>query len=550
MRVVVSLLYRSSGGVNSVRFQRNGIQKLCYSTSSMALRRNNANGPHMPRESGSPANLVEKFHGQEQQHVKFNRDILDDLQTIQDVYRFAVTLYNKSELSYGHTTINAFDDASFLIMHELHLPIQDPVTQWGSARLTRQEREHLLNLIHLRASTKTPTAYLVKGCYQQGEYFHIDERALIPRSYLGEILMSKGLNIVGSNTADSTNTGTDGSVRNGGHNNHISNSSNSNSHTVMPEESRELDYDDYFGGGGDDSDDDGDVASGDGEDTAERRVVIPPIVSIGSTSHAGGDGDRLKPQHTASGCHTLKTQGNMSVVQQLDALYRRNKPQYLINTDKVHSVLDLCTGSGCLAILATKAFPHIERVDAVDISSDALEVAEANADLHGAEDVLTLYHGDLYAPLHEDDDISSNGNGGYGPSYDLIMANPPYVSDELMEDLPEEYTREPALALAAGHDGLEVIRKIMMHAHSHLNDGGGLLCEIGQCKQELMQAFPKLFGNVFYDDCDKPVEGAEADVKFIHGSSSRQKVHWIATACSTDEVFYVEKRYLTKKYLS
>lgn len=462
--------------------------------------------------------------------AKLDQSVIGDLHSIQDIYRYAVTLYNRNELSYGHTTINAFEDASFLIMHELHLPFQDPISHWSASRLTQAEREHLLNLVHLRASSRIPTPYLVKGCYQQGEYFHIDERALIPRSYLGEIMLSPTINVVGSNNSAKSN-GDDGrSASSTGSSSVLSVGGGDTAVSLY----RDLDYDDYFG----------EVGRGEKEREGGGES------DTSSTSSSGASGGAVKSVHAG-----------LSVAQQLDALYRKSRPKYLIDTDRVHSVLDLCTGSGCLAILAAKAFPHAERIDAVDISSDALEVASANVDLHGMEEVLTLYHGDLFAPLHEEEGDGDEEDGEGRPSYDLIISNPPYVSAELIKALPTEYTHEPALALAAGRDGLEIVKRILRQAHEHLNDGGGLLCEIGQCREDLERAFPKLFGSVFYDDCHKDSgknrdekggeEEKEEEVKFIHdGSTSRRKVHWIRTAHSTDEVFYVEKKYLTKKYLS
>ena len=131
-------------------------------------------------------------------------------------------------------------------------------------------------------------------------------------------------------------------------------------------------------------------------------------------------------------------------------------------------MLDLCTGSGCLAILASRNFPNAE-IDAVDISKDALEVAARNVRDYGLEDRLTLHRGDLFKPLG-------------GKRYDLIISNPPYVDAEGMADLPRECRAEPKLAFDGGADGIDIVRRILDEAKAHLTPQGGLLCEIGRCR--------------------------------------------------------------------
>jgi ribosomal protein L3 glutamine methyltransferase len=143
----------------------------------------------------------------------------------------------------------------------------------------------------------------------------------------------------------------------------------------------------------------------------------------------------------------------------------------------VESVLDLCTGSGCLAVLASRHFASA-RVDAADISEDALEVAARNVADHDLEDQITLYHGDLFAPLGE-------------TRYDLIISNPPYVDAEGMAALPRECRAEPKLAFDGGADGLDTVRRILNEARAHLTPQGGLLCEIGRGRQTLEEAFPQ-----------------------------------------------------------
>jgi len=144
----------------------------------------------------------------------------------------------------------------------------------------------------------------------------------------------------------------------------------------------------------------------------------------------------------------------------------------------IASVLDLCTGSGCLAILAARHFPHAA-VDAVDISKDALAVAARNVGDHGLDERIALHRGDLFAPL---------GN----KRYDLIISNPPYVDAEGMAGLPAECRAEPALAFDGGADGLDIVRRILSEAKTHLAPQGGLLCEIGRGRDNLEAAFPQL----------------------------------------------------------
>jgi ribosomal protein L3 glutamine methyltransferase len=144
----------------------------------------------------------------------------------------------------------------------------------------------------------------------------------------------------------------------------------------------------------------------------------------------------------------------------------------------VQSVLDLCTGSGCLAILASRSFGNA-RVDAVDLSSDALDVAARNVAEYGLGQRITLYEGDLFKPLGDS-------------RYDLIISNPPYVDAEGMADLPPECRAEPVLAFDGGADGLDIVRRILDQAGRHLTPQGGLLCEIGRGRELLEAAFPQL----------------------------------------------------------
>ena len=149
-----------------------------------------------------------------------------------------------------------------------------------------------------------------------------------------------------------------------------------------------------------------------------------------------------------------------------------------IDPARVRSILDVGTGSGCIAIACALAFPEA-RVDAVDLSPAALEVAARNVARHGVGGRLALHRGDVYAPLGE-------------RRYDLIVSNPPYVSDAEMDALPQEYRHEPDMALRAGRDGLDVVRRLLAGAPRHLEPGGLLAVEVGDSDERLAAAFPRL----------------------------------------------------------
>ncbi|MFA5664642.1 50S ribosomal protein L3 N(5)-glutamine methyltransferase [Castellaniella sp.] len=154
---------------------------------------------------------------------------------------------------------------------------------------------------------------------------------------------------------------------------------------------------------------------------------------------------------------------------------------WIEHPDAVASVLDLCTGSGCLAILAARAFEQA-RVDALDISSGAVDVAHANVSLHGLEDRVTVILSDLYDALPPD------------RRYDIILCNPPYVNAQSMAELPPEYQCEPELALAGGVDGMDLVRRIVKQAARHLTSEGILVLEVGHEKPHFDAAFPELAG--------------------------------------------------------
>jgi ribosomal protein L3 glutamine methyltransferase len=271
-------------------------------------------------------------------------DTLDTLVSIRDWLRYAVSRFQAARLVYGHGTTTALDEAAFLILHTLHLPV-DQLDPWLDARLTREERAAVADIIGQRITTRKPAPYLTNEAWIQGHSFYVDERVIVPRSYLGELL------------------------------------------------------------------------------------------------HAGLDG----------------------IVQ---------------NPGAVSSILDLCTGSGCLAILAALAFPQAE-VDAADISPDALEVAQRNVGDYGLTGQVALIQSDLFA--------------GLGPrTYDLILTNPPYVSADAVANFPPEYAAEPVLAHAGGDDGLDIVRRILAEAGRHLNPGGTLVVEFGTGREILEAEYPNL----------------------------------------------------------
>lgn len=151
---------------------------------------------------------------------------------------------------------------------------------------------------------------------------------------------------------------------------------------------------------------------------------------------------------------------------------------WIADPDAVRSALDLCTGSGCLAILLAHAFPQAQVV-AADLSADALEVAHENIADYGLEDRIEVLQSDVFDQLG-------------GRCFDLILSNPPYVTAQAMATLPAEYRHEPALALGAGEDGLDVVRRVLAGAAAHLNPGGVLVVEVGHNRALVEAAFPHL----------------------------------------------------------
>ncbi|WP_250492265.1 50S ribosomal protein L3 N(5)-glutamine methyltransferase [Caballeronia sp. GAWG1-1] len=252
--------------------------------------------------------------------------------TLRDLLRFGVTRFTEAGLSFGHGSTNAYDEAAYLILHTLHLPL-DTLDPFLDARLLDTEIDAVMKVIERRAKERVPAAYITQEAWMHGHRFYVDERVIVPRSFIGELLQ-----------------------------------------------------------------------------------------------------DGLQP--------------------------------YVADPDQVTRVLELCTGSGCLAVLAAQAFENAD-IDAVDISADALAVARRNVDDYELDERISLYEGNLYAPLPQD------------ARYEVIITNPPYVNATAMQSLPEEYRHEPALALAGGADGMDVVRRIVHEASKWLTEDGVLVVEIG-----------------------------------------------------------------------
>lgn len=267
-----------------------------------------------------------------------------ELISVRDLLRFAVSEFSQAGIYFGHGSGNAYDEAVNLIFQVLRLPL-DTVEIFLDARLTDKEKNELLNLINRRIAERIPAAYLTRQAWLAGYEFYVDERVIIPRSFIAELLS--------------------------------------------------------------------------------------------------------------------------------EALY-----PWVANPDSVSHALDLCTGSGCLAILMALAFPSAH-IDAVDISPEALEVARINIEKYGLGDRVNLIQSDMWenVPLRE---------------YDVIIANPPYVAQDSMNSLPAEYRHEPALALAGGDDGLSFIRLILSRAEDFLNEDGVLVVEFGHNRATLEKAYPHI----------------------------------------------------------
>jgi ribosomal protein L3 glutamine methyltransferase len=273
-----------------------------------------------------------------------NIDAKANLRTIRDALRFAVTRFSEANLFFGHGQIDAFDEASFLIMRALSLPVER-LDIFLDAFLTIGEINSLLQMIERRVRSRMPAAYLLNEAWLQGYRFYVDTRSIIPRSFIAELLP-----------------------------------------------------------------------------------------------------DELQP--------------------------------WIEDPAAVRRVLDLCTGSGCLAVMTANAFPNAQ-IDAVDLSIDALAVATRNVDDYGLRARVHLICSNLFEALADQ-------------RYDVILCNPPYVTNAAMEQLPAEYRHEPRMALAGGADGMDLVRTIVREARAHLEPNGCLFVEVGDGREAVEQSFPGL----------------------------------------------------------
>lgn len=266
--------------------------------------------------------------------------VTSDLHTIRDFLRYATTRFNQAGLYYGHGTDNSWDEAVALILHSLHLH-HDVDMSVLDARLVAEEKRKILELIERRVEKRLPLAYLTHEAWFAGMAFYVDERVLIPRSPIAELI--------------------------------------------------------------------------------------------------------------------------------------ENQFQPWLATDHVSDVLDLCTGSGCIAIAIAQHLPGVN-VDASDISADALNVARTNVLRHGVEDEVNLIQSDLFNSIPE-------------KKYDIIVSNPPYVSHQEMQELPEEYHHEPELGLESGDLGLDCAERILAKAGDYLKDDGILIVEVGNSEIALSEKY-------------------------------------------------------------
>ncbi|WP_133407518.1 50S ribosomal protein L3 N(5)-glutamine methyltransferase [Parashewanella tropica] len=271
-------------------------------------------------------------------------EAVNELQTVGDMLRWAVSRFNDADIYYGHGTDNAWDEAIALVFHALHLP-HEIGQQVINTNLLTSEKHKIVDLIIRRVNERIPVPYLTNKAWFSNLEFYVDERVLVPRSPIAEMIANR------------------------------------------------------FG----------------------------------------------------------------------PWLY--NKP--------VNRVLDLCTGSACIAIACAYEFEEAE-VDALDISDDALEVAQINVESHHVIDRVFPMQSDLFSAIPK------------GPQYDLIVSNPPYVDEEDLSEMPNEYHHEPEIGLGSGRDGLDLTKRILANAADYLTESGVLVVEVGNSMVHLMEQFPEV----------------------------------------------------------
>lgn len=275
----------------------------------------------------------------------FAAEAIDELRTIGDMVRWGGSRFSEAVLDFGHGTDNALDEAFNLVCHTLYLPHDIPPYVLNT-RLTKAERRKAINLIVERVSTRKPAAYLTNEAWFAGLAFYVDERVLVPRSPIAELIEA-----------------------------------------------------------------------------------------------------RFEPW---------------------------------IDPNNVKNILDLCTGSGCIAIACAIAFEGVH-IDASDVSAPALDVAKQNIVKHQVQKTVSAIESDLFDNINETD-----------KKYDIIVSNPPYVDAETMAALSEEFRYEPASALAAGPDGLDIVKRILADAVAYLSPEGILVVEVGNSDIALVDHFPDM----------------------------------------------------------
>ena len=276
--------------------------------------------------------------------IKYSKDSLaESLKTITDFIRWGASIFKQSELYYGHGNSSAIDEAAYLVLHTLNLE-PDTHSVYFSSRLTEHEKNALIDIIYRRAEEKIPAAYLTNESWFAGLSFYVDERVLVPRSPIAELIQKH--------------------------------------------------YEPW------------------------------------------------------------------------------------IDVDNVENILDLCTGSGCIAIANAYYFPHAV-VDAVDISQDALDVVLLNIKRHHLMEQVSIIQSDLFSNLAD-------------KKYDIIVSNPPYVDANDMASMPAEFHSEPEIGLAAGEDGLELVIPMLEQASEHLTENGILIVEVGNSDYALQERYPDL----------------------------------------------------------
>lgn len=271
------------------------------------------------------------------------QEAVKEFSTVRDFVRWGYSLFNEHELCFGHGTDNSWDEIMHLVYATLHFSL-DADQDLLDAKLLPAEKTLIAERIQLRIEKRIPVSYLTNEAWFCGLSFYVDERVIIPRSPIAELI----------------------------------------------------------------------------------EAEFTPWV----------------------------------------------------DANKVTKILDLCTGSGCIAIACSANFPHAQ-VDAVDISEDALAVAKKNVSQYGLEAEVNLIQSDLFKNVPH-------------KQYDIIVSNPPYVPESVYDSLPDEYSHEPSLALKAGQDGLTAVDEILKKAGNYLSPNGVLIVEVGELQSLVEEAYPHI----------------------------------------------------------